>query len=104
MNISTQPISGGVIRLCVAGEIDMANVGRLDAALADVVTHSDVVKVVIDFAAVTFCDSSGVAALDRGYAAAGERDVGFQLINLRPDVRRVLEITGVLEGLTGSGG
>lgn len=102
MNISTHVVAGGVGRLSVAGEIDMDTVGELDATMSEVMTRSDVTKLVVDFAEVTFCDSSGIAALDRAYAAAAERGIGFQLVNLQPIVRRALEITGVLEGLTRS--
>jgi anti-sigma B factor antagonist len=100
VNISTHVVAGGMARLSVGGEIDMDTAGELDATMSEVVTRSDVTKLVVDFAEVTFCDSSGIAALGRAYAAAAERGIGFQLVNLQPNVRWALEITGVLEGLT----
>jgi anti-anti-sigma factor len=50
---------------------------------------------------VTFCDSSGIAAFDRNYFLASQTGVAFRLINVRPIVSRVLEITGMLDALTG---
>jgi anti-sigma B factor antagonist len=92
--------SGSVARLTVAGEIDMASVDALAKALLDAMLNPGISAIEIDFSAVTFCDSSGVAALDEGYAAAREHGITLRVINLRPIVSRVLEITGLLEPLT----
>jgi anti-anti-sigma factor len=100
MDTRTQAVAGGTVRVFVAGEIDMATADDLQRAMITAVEDGSVTEVVVDFADVTFCDSSGIAALDRAYAEAARRGVGFRLEDVQDPVRRVLEITGMLEALT----
>ncbi|MGK5680203.1 STAS domain-containing protein [Actinoplanes sp. URMC 104] len=94
--------SNGVTRIQAAGEIDMATVVRLATAMTDAIFTAGTVSVIVDMADVTFCDSSGIAAFDRSYFLAAERGISFRLIRVRPEVCRVLEITGMLHTLTQS--
>nr|WP_296071480.1 STAS domain-containing protein [uncultured Actinoplanes sp.] len=87
--------------MSVTGEIDRDTVEQLEAAVADAVEREDVNGLQIDFAGVTFCDSSGIAALDRAYALAAQRSLPFRLCNVQPSVERVLDIVGLLDVLTG---
>jgi anti-anti-sigma factor len=91
----------GLTRLRVVGEIDMATVAQLDAAMTDAIVTTGTVSVIVDMAGVTFCDSSGIAAFDRNYLLASQRGVFFQLIHVGHDVSLVLQVTGLLETLTG---
>ena len=102
MIVETVDCGGGVTRLRAAGEIDMATVSHLDAAMAAAIASTGTLSVVVDMAGVTFCDSSGIAAFDSNHFLAAQSGVVLQLINLRPAVSRVLEITGMLETLTNS--
>ena len=81
----------------------MATVDVLASALRDALATDDVTEVVADFSDVTFCDSSGVAALDRAYGDGLAKGIVFRLTGVTPMVRRVLEITGMLEALTPPG-
>jgi anti-anti-sigma factor len=101
IDVNTRVLSGTVMRVSVAGEIDMATVQQLDAALAAAIGRKGATAVEVDFAGVTFCDSTGIAALDQAYAAATERSLPFRLIDVQPGVSRVLAIVGMLEILTG---
>jgi anti-anti-sigma factor len=92
--------AGGVVRLSVAGELDMATADEFAAAVLETLVSGDTVAVMLDFAAVSFCDSSGIRALDRLYGVAAEMGIHLRAENLQPIVRRVLEITGILEALT----
>jgi anti-anti-sigma factor len=103
MDTRTQAVAGVTVRVLVAGEIDMATADDLQRAMITAVEDGSVTEVVVDFADVTFCDSSGIAALDRAYAAAARRGVVFRLVDIQDPVRRVLEITGMLEALTEPG-
>jgi anti-anti-sigma factor len=58
----------------------------------------------VDFSGVTFCDSTGIASLERAYAAATQRSAPFRLVNVQPAVARVLAIVGILQALTDSEG
>lgn len=103
MKISVNVVADRTVRLSVAGEIEMATVGDVERGLADALTTPGITKVIVDFADVTFCDSSGIAALDRAYAMATRREICLRLENVRRNVRRVLELTGLLDALTDPG-
>jgi anti-anti-sigma factor len=74
MNVDTGPWAHGVAHLSVAGEIDIATVDVLAEALREALTRAGTIRVVVDFASVTFCDSSGLAALDNAYAHAAAKN------------------------------
>lgn len=78
--------------LTVSGEIDSASAAKFQRALD---AHPDS-SLIVDFAGVRFCDSSGLGCLLR----AVRRGQQVTVINTQPHIRRVLEITGVL-GLAG---
>lgn len=75
-----------VVSLC--GELDAANAPTLDAVLDGIDG-----PVVFDCSDLEFVDSSGLAIF-----FCFDRDGGASLRGVRPNVRRVLEITG-LDGL-----
>nr|WP_296076471.1 STAS domain-containing protein [uncultured Actinoplanes sp.] len=101
IEVSSGVLPGAIVRLSVIGELDRDTVQRLEAAVADAVEREDVNGLLVDFAGVTFCDSSGIAALDRAYALATQRSLPFRLSNIQPSVERVLDIVGLLDILTG---
>jgi len=101
VEIRSRAPADGVTSIAVAGDIDMATVDELSDAMHTALRHEDAAHVVLDFAEVTFCDSSGLAALDAAYAEASRRDRALTLINIPPQVRRVLEIVDMLDTLTG---
>ncbi|MEU4425072.1 STAS domain-containing protein [Actinoplanes sp. NPDC024001] len=86
--------------LTVTGEIDMETVEHLRAVLWQALAAPGGAEIVVDFAGVTFCDATGVQALADAHAQARANGVRLRLINLRRPVRRVLQITGMLEPLT----
>jgi anti-anti-sigma factor len=83
---------GGCAVLAVRGEVDAATGDRFRSALLEAQRSS---HVVVDLSAVTFMDSVGVNALVGAYhrmPAGGE----LRVVGLRPNIRRVFEITGLL--------
>lgn len=93
--------AGGTVRVVAAGEVDMSTAGVLRQAL-DAALDGGASMVVVDLADVAFLDSTGIAALLYGRSRAVERRAALGVANPRPQVRRVLEITGVLELLSGA--
>lgn len=77
--------SDGTILL--SGELDMATVKRLEETIAEVVRPGR--PIVIDMAALTYIDSSGLGLLVRTYQQTGERVV---ICNPSRQVHRVLEL------------
>ncbi|MEV6601496.1 STAS domain-containing protein [Actinoplanes sp. NPDC051346] len=101
MDVTIDSRAEATVRLAVTGEIDMATVDELARALHEAMTRPGVTEVVADLAAVTFCDSSGIAAFDRAYAEGQHRGIVFRISDPQPAVRRVLELTGMLDTLIG---
>ena len=86
--------SGGV-ELALAGEVDAVTSARLREALATAVVGRRGLVVVVDAAAVTFIDSTGLHTLldaDRTFHESGGR---LSLINRSPIVERVLQLVGL---------
>lgn len=73
--------------------MDIVTVSSFDHALRDAQRSP---RVVVDLGEVTFMDSAGINALVAAYHRAGP-DQELRLVGLRPNVRRVFEITGLLE-------
>jgi anti-anti-sigma factor len=84
--------------LTVRGEIDMDNAGQLVDAIERVAGTA-----VVDLSGVTFIDSTGLQGLLRAKEAARQRGDGLILRHPSETVRRVLELTGLLDGFTVEG-
>jgi anti-anti-sigma factor len=100
-SLTRQQRDGGVVTLAPVGEVDMGAVDALRSAIQDTVFMPDRVDVVVDLARVTFLDCAGIGALVAGRNTAVSRGCGYTVVNPQRQVRRVLELTGVLTALTG---
>lgn len=86
--------SGASVVLQIGGEIDMLTTPRLRKELGELI-GSRPAALVVDFAAVTFFASSGLAVLVEAGDAAAEAGVPLRLARLGRSVRRPLQITGL---------
>lgn len=81
----------------MAGELDASTTDQLLRTVVDELPQDH--TLILDLAGVTFCTSAGISALIqlRDY----QRRAGhlFRLIHLADPVRRILEVTGLLEYL-----
>src|SRR2546423_169248 len=84
----------GVATVTPSGEIDVASFQPLRNALETAIGF-DPDRVVVRMDAVTFIDSSGLSALVHGWRLARERGIRFTVVEARPPVVRVLQITGL---------
>ncbi len=88
----------GTARLTARGELDMDTAEQLEQAVSALL--EDAPKVLaIDFAGVSFCDSSGIGALIRAHKQAAARGCRLELHRVDPDVRRVFDLVGLSERL-----
>jgi anti-anti-sigma factor len=85
------------IRLAIAGEIDILTAGSLRDTLIHILHTYRPMHIGIDLADVTFMDASGISALLRFAISARQTDCAIAVTNPRPNVHKVLEITGLLE-------
>ena len=88
--------AGGVIRLHLSGELDMATVPELERSIeaAEAAGHE---AVVLDATYLSFIDSSGLRGVLEAHRRMSERQRTLVLTGAGAQVRRVLELTGTLE-------
>jgi anti-sigma B factor antagonist len=84
--------------LAVEGEIDIATSPRLIAAINEAVTDSER-SVIVDLGAVEFMDSTGLALLVRAQRRLRRRGRGFAVVCPQGPVRRIFEITDMVQTL-----
>jgi anti-anti-sigma factor len=94
---------GPLVRVAVAGEIDMATAPRVREAVdgADL-DHAS--QLALDLGSVTFMDSTGLRLVIGLDALAHERGRRFVLMHAPPHVLRLLEVSGLRDRFVHEGG
>jgi anti-anti-sigma factor len=82
-------------RIAVKGELDLAAAPDLLRRLDEAIDATPGGLVEVDFAAVTFVDSSGLGVLVAARKRAHARGGDLSVVNVRPSVQPVFEITGL---------
>lgn len=78
----------------ISGEVDISNASRLRDVI-DLALEQPTPQVVLDFAAVSYIDSTGIGVLVGAAHHAAERQKGFSIVNAQPNVMRVATLLGV---------
>lgn len=94
---SVVPADGRRIRIMFHGEIDMSTTDDLTAAVLAALRAHRPAQVDLDLAGVRFMDSSGIHALIRCHARAGESGCRLTVTNPHPIVHRILAVTELLD-------
>lgn len=81
---------GGFVVVSVAGEVDLSWSSQLRRAILDALAAGS--PVLVDLEAVSYIDSSGIAALVEGYQTARATGRRFGLVAISQPVRAVLEL------------
>jgi anti-anti-sigma factor len=92
-SVTAEDRGEGRLVLRVAGELDLAMVGRLDGALAEAGTERQLI--VVNLNECEFIDSSGIAALLRARLSFAEAGCRLVLCCAADQVERLLEMTGL---------
>ncbi|WP_020522866.1 STAS domain-containing protein [Catelliglobosispora koreensis] len=100
-HIDIQGNGAGKVVVSVSGEIDLAVHDLLTEKIDSAVKMTTEGPVVIDLSKTTFLDSSGIRVLIEGLEAARHRELSYHVTGVTGIVHRVMEVTGVLEVLTG---
>lgn len=87
--------SSGRTRCVMAGEIDVANSSEMVVRVADAFRAGTDLDIELDFADVTFLDSSGLSMLVALASQARARGGQMGVVGTRPPVRRVVELAGL---------
>ena len=96
LSVRTDPPSDGEVVAHVVGSIDIESRHEL-LRVAGESFHDDIAKWVVDLSGVTFMDSTGIAALVLLANDAEDGESRFVVRTPSPTVKRILEVTGLLE-------
>jgi anti-sigma B factor antagonist len=97
LRVDQQAVTDCGCRITVWGDIDVATVARLNAALTDAITGPRIRIVILDLKHVTFMDASGAKALVVARALAEDRGRFVVVERWSPRVIRVLQLCGVAD-------
>jgi len=100
LRIDTSCPAPGTVRVAVAGEIDLSTADVLHAGLLAVLSAQLPEHIEVDLAGVTFMDCGGLTVLVAVGNAAAHTGCQLRITNPQPIVRRVLDVTGLLDVFT----
>ena len=86
--------------VAVSGEVDLATAEVLRDRLLGVLRDEATTVLCVDLAGVTFLDCAGISALVAVRNAAVRTGRQMRVTHAHPIVRRVLDLTGLLDGFT----
>jgi anti-sigma B factor antagonist len=93
----TVSVEGSNVRVSPVGELDAHNCGEVGDALRSAAEGTSAANAVIDASGLSFIDSSAISELLRLREELADDGGSLVMIEVQPSVRRVLEITGLLE-------
>jgi anti-sigma B factor antagonist len=91
MEITVRPADTRHVVVEVKGRLDLTNVDTFRAAVLSTVAHGDT-SVIVDFAALTFIDSSGLGALVGAYRQARDHGGDLRIVAPNPQVLDILTL------------
>jgi anti-anti-sigma factor len=94
LRIAVRAAEGGT-RIELAGELDVSTAPLFRRAADEVMTATG--DVWLDCSDLTFADSSGLDALTRASKALGAQERRLVLTNVRPVVRRAMDVLQITE-------
>jgi anti-anti-sigma factor len=92
--------SRGGVRVALAGEIDLATRGELQAGLLGILAAEKPRHMEVDLAGVTFMSCAGLTVLIIVGKAAADAGCPLWITNPQPIVLRILDLTGLAGLLT----
>ena len=95
LSISTNP-TPEVYTIAVTGEIDISCADKIRNAI-DLALEQPTERVELDFAQVSYIDSTGIGVLVGAAHHAAEHQKRFSVVNAQPGVMRVAQLLGVAE-------
>ncbi len=105
MNLSVSTaLEDKTATVTIAGELDLGVRETVELAIAEAIDAEGTREVIVDLSALEFIDSSGIGILLKGRRHADKAGVAYRVSAPTGIVRQVLELTGVLEHLSGQPG
>lgn len=84
----------GLALVTAAGEIDAATADSVADAVSSALADG-YKRVVVDFAQVTFIDSTGLGVLVKSHRAAESADATFGVVHPTPQTRKLIRVLGL---------
>ncbi len=95
LGFAIRTLNSGRPCIIVEGELDLSNADELKDVLQRELSAGQ--RVLVDLSRVTFIDSTGLAAIVNAHNNTRESGAALELCSdLRPQPRRLMELTGVL--------
>src|SRR5215475_394179 len=94
MNLEYSELEGGIRLIKLAGKLDMAGINEIGAEFANH-CEGEQVYVLVDLAHLTFLSSIGIPLLVANAKIVVAHGGRLALVAPQPNVRYVLEITGI---------
>jgi anti-sigma B factor antagonist len=91
-------VSGGRHTLVLSGELDMESVPRLQRLVVHLCADG-AREIAMDLSKLRFMDSTGLHAILAAQIVCRDHGTGFMLTPPRGAVRRVFELTGMMDAL-----
>ena len=90
MGFRTEEPTAGTLKIFFSGTLDVDHVAELwQPCLALLLIHKPT-KLILDLAAVDYCDVTGITFLQALAKEQGKRNATYEMINLRADFQRLL--------------
>ncbi len=87
---------GDTVVVALRGEVDVLNVEQVRVAVHEAIAARPR-EILVDLAALSFIDSTGLGALIFGFQRARDARIAFRLAHPTRLVRQVLVLSGLLE-------
>ena len=102
MPLTIEPVSneGGVAEFSVSGRLDGSTSSRLETALRPVLENENTRTIVLRMTGLDFISSSGIRVLIEAQNAVSARGGRVLLVDLQPQIQKVLEISKALPGIS----
>lgn len=93
MQIESEPLDGGILKITLAGRMDVQGTQEIDVKFAAYASRQQ--SVVVDMSAVDFLASIGIRTLLLTAKAMSQRGGKIALLNPDANVRHILEMAGI---------
>ena len=92
MDVETSTIGNDIIQIKLRGEIDLYNARQISETLLDLI-NTNHNKIVVNFAGVTYIDSTGIGIFIGGFKSLKKNGGGLKFASTRDSVSRIFKHT-----------
>lgn len=94
MDIKEEQLDSGITKIKLSGRMDSEGVSRIQSEIAGM-TAAPRMSIMVDMSDVPYMSSIGIRTLLMNAKGVSRRGGKFVLLSLQPNVRNMLEISGI---------